>query len=165
MTDTDSALTVTLKSGPGYDDSWLVVRGDNPDQVTNMLRNLGELPSAIVETANLLQAANKLAPVVANYAEPAAAPPPAFSQPQAPAAPQAPQWGAPQQQQQQQFAPPANTGGPQPGQPHPAGQACSTCGALLTYWETKTGKGQFKCPQYRYSTQTKSGNGHTIEWL
>lgn len=164
MTDENNApIVVTLKGGEGYAAPWLVIRGDNPDQVTSMLRNLGELPGAVVEAANLFSAANVAGPMLANA--PQAAPTPTV----APVAPVVTgPWGqqppaAPAQQQQ--YQPPAPTGGPQAGQPHPEGHTCQTCGALLTYWETKTGKGQFKCPQYRYSSQTRSGNGHTIEWL
>ena len=38
----DAPLVVTIKAGPGYEAPWVVVRGDNPDQVNGRLLALGQ---------------------------------------------------------------------------------------------------------------------------
>ena len=94
----------------------------------------------------------------------AAPQPPAQQQEQAPswaaqAPPQqaAPQgWGAAAQQAPQQ------QGGNYGAQLHPEGTQCTTCGEVLQYGKTRTNKGQWKCPQYRWNNG--SPNNHTLEW-
>lgn len=79
------------------------------------------------------------------------------------AAPQQPQgWGAAQQQapQQQQYG-----GGQQSkfgGPPHPEGKQCESCGKVLEFKKTSTGKGTWRCPDWRWGNGTP--NGHTSEW-
>lgn len=86
---------------------------------------------------------------------------PEWSQPQQ-AAPQQPQqnqgWGsAPQQQAQQQGG-----GSKFAGPPHPEGKQCEMCGKVLEFKKTSTGKGTWRCPEWRWSNGNP--NGHTSEW-
>ena len=116
MSEETAPLVVTLKGGQGYDAPWIVVRGNNPDDVTNKLRGLGDVVAATIEAAELFKGAGNAAPILAPH-------------PQAPAAPaqQAPQqsggWGG--QAPQQQAAPQQNQGGGSRfgGPPHPEGKS------------------------------------------
>lgn len=90
---------------------------------------------------------------------------PAWSQPQQAAPQQQSQgWGAAAQQQPQQSAPPQQQGGGGYGnvQLHPEGTQCGVCGEVLQYGKTRTNKGQWKCPQYRWNNGNP--NNHTLEW-
>jgi hypothetical protein len=155
MTEADNAnLTITLKAGTGYDSPWIVVRGDNPQDVTAKLNGLGDVIAATVQAAELFKGAGNAAPLT-------------VPEPQAPA--QQPQqqsgWGqAPQQQaapqQYQQAPPPRNSkfGGP----PHPEGKTCN-CGTVLEMKETGSGKKVFRCPQWRWNNGNP--NGHDSEFV
>lgn len=69
--------------------------------------------------------------------------------------------GAPvvhQQQVPQQQAQQRQYGGP----PHPEGKQCNACGNVLEFGKTKSGKGQWKCSQYRWNSGNP--NEHTLEW-
>lgn len=74
----------------------------------------------------------------------------------------------PFQQPQQQAQPPAWAQPAQQG----GGEVCdnsdgkspAACGLALQPKQTRTGKNQLVCPQYRYS-QGQGGNGHKVVWL
>jgi hypothetical protein len=93
-----------------------------------------------------------------------------ITQPQAPV--QQAQQAPPQQQSQgwgaaaqQQPAPPQQQGGGQGrygAQQHPEGKQCDTCGNVLEFAQTRTGKNQWKCNQYRWNNGNP--NNHTLEW-
>jgi hypothetical protein len=162
VSDETSPIVVTLKGGTGYDQPWIVVRGNTPDQVAAMLRNLGELPAATLEASNLLQNVATLAPVLPNSAQPA---PPAQAPqqnvtpgpwPNTPQqqAPQAPVQPAPQQQGQQ---------GQYGETLHPENKGCQMCGQVLVRKQTSTGKATWRCPQWRWNNGQQ--NGHTQEWI
>jgi hypothetical protein len=143
----EAPLRATLKAGKDYDAPWLGVDGDNPDDLKaklDYIQSSGVLDS-LVGAANMLKAVNN---VVSTGAAPAQA--------QAPA-PQNNGWGQPQAQPQQQSAPPQNHG----AQTHPEGLACH-CGKLLEFGKTRTNKGQWKCPDYRWNNG--SPNEHRLEW-
>lgn len=118
MSEDTAALTVTLKASGGYDSPWIVVRGDNPDEVANRLRSLDAVIEATHEAAGLF-AAGRLAQgnIVTGTAQDTTLPP--TSQPaqqgwgQTPAA----------QQQTQQNAAPAQQG----PKLHPT-DTCAACG-------------------------------------
>lgn len=101
---------------------------------------------------------------------PGAPQPPAQQQEQAPAwaTGQPPQQAAPQQSggwgAAQQQAPQQQGGGTSQygNQLHPEGKQCDTCGQVLEFGKTKTGKGQWKCGQYRWNNGNP--NNHTLEW-
>lgn len=87
----------------------------------------------------------------------------AWSQPRQQAAPQQPQgWGAAQQQSappQQQYG---GGGSKFAGPPHPEGKQCEMCGKVLEFKKTSTGKGTWRCPEWRWNNGTP--NGHTSEF-
>ena len=88
---------------------------------------------------------------------------PEWSQPQQ-AAPQNQGWGAAQQQQQ---APPqqhggGGGGGKFAGPPHPEGKTCEICPNVLEFKKTSTGKGTWRCSEWRWNNGTP--NGHTSEF-
>jgi hypothetical protein len=71
-------------------------------------------------------------------------------------------WGQPQAQQQS--APPqqqSQGGGSYGAQTHPEGLACN-CGKVLEFGKTRTNKGQWKCPDYRWNNGNP--NEHRLEW-
>ena len=99
----------------------------------------------------------------------AAPQPPAQQQEQAPswaaqAPPQqaAPQgWGAAAQQQ----APQQQQGGGQSkfaGPPHPEGKTCDICPNVLEFKKTSTGKGTWRCSEWRWNNGNP--NGHSSEF-
>lgn len=146
MSDNSHSLSVTLKGGTGYDSPWIVVYGDDPAEVSEKLKNLGDLVEQTVITANLLKGANNAAPLAPGGAEaaaPTAAPPAQKSWGQAPA------------------AAPTN-GGPVDGAVHPT-DVCQSCGQSPRYKNitAKSGK-QFQlwsCPNQR-----QRGDGHYSEF-
>ena len=164
MSDETSALTITLKAGGDFKDPWIVVRGSDPTVVTNMLRNLGELPQAVIETASLLQGSNNAGPLLPQ-GQPEQAPPAQQAPPQQ-AWGQAPQQAAPPQQQ---WAPPPQQpqfqggGGSNPQAVlHPEGKQCPMDGKVLEQKRTQNGKQKWQCPDWRWNSGNP--NGHAMEW-
>lgn len=166
MSDETSPIVVTLKAGTGYDAPWLVIRGDNPDLVTNMLRNLGELPTATVEAANLFRSTHNVGPLLPNA--------PQEQAPVQQAPPQQPAWGTiPAQGGLQQTNPGQQWGQPAPqqqapqqqgAQPHPEGLTCPMDGQVLQYKVVtrRSDQKQFKfwaCPN-----QKNKDDGHRSEF-
>ena len=43
MSDKQHSISITLKGGTGYDSPWIVVYGDDPAEVSEKLKNLGDL--------------------------------------------------------------------------------------------------------------------------
>jgi hypothetical protein len=133
----NAPITITLKGGKDFSDPWIVLRGSNPQQVTDMLRNLGELPQAVVEASEFFHATNNAAPVL--------------PQQQAPSG-----WGNSQPQQ----AAPAQQGATL----HPEGKQCNACGQVLQFKQVnrKSDGKTFKfwsCPNGR-----NRDDGHTSEF-
>lgn len=146
-------LSVTLKAGTGYDSPWIVVYGTTPDEVQAKLEGVhGGLIQATIEAANALKAANNAAPLLAG------------GQPAPQATPNPPQNGGWSQPAQQQAPPQQHGGGGGYGnaKTHPEGKTCATCNELLQWGMTRTNKGQWKCPQYRWNNGNP--NEHTLEW-
>lgn len=86
----------------------------------------------------------------------------ATGQPQQQAAPQQSQgWGASQQQAPQQSAPQGG-GSKFAGPPHPEGKTCSICPNVLEFKKTSTGKGTWRCSEWRW--QNGNPNGHSSEF-
>lgn len=146
MSDNSHSLSVTLKGGTGYDSPWIVVYGDDPAEVSEKLKNLGDLVEQTVITANLLKGANNAAPLAPGGAEAA---PPAAPAPQK-------TWG-----QSAPAAPQANNG-PVDGAVHPT-DVCQACGQQPRFKNitAKSGK-QFQlwsCPNQR-----QRGDGHYSEF-
>lgn len=150
MSDENAPIVVTLKGGKDFSDPWIVLRGSNPEQVTNMLRNLGDLPQAVVEASNFFHGTNNAAPLLPGTPDAGASNP--DNRATRPA--QASGWGSSPQQQQFQ--------GQQGAPLHPEGKQCSVCGQVLQFGKTRTNKGQWKCPQYRWNNGNP--NEHTLEW-
>jgi len=158
---TEAPLKATLKAGRDYDAPWLTIEASTPDELKTRLEGIIEpVIPALIEAANALKAANNLAPLLQNGAD-------AASQPA-----QAPQggggWSNPPQQQSapQQQAPQQSNGGGGGGwqanvQLHPEGLACH-CGEVLQFGKTRTNKGQWKCPGYRWNNGNP--NEHRLEW-
>lgn len=155
----EAPLKATLKAGTDFDAPWLSVEGNTPQELADRLNAIIEpVIPALIEAANALKAANNLAPLLQNGAQ--AAPQPA----------QQPQGGGgwsnpPQQQSAPQQAPQQNGGGGggynNNAQTHPEGLACH-CGEVLQFGKTRTNKGQWKCPQYRWNNGNP--NEHRLEW-
>ena len=70
MSEQNSAISVTLKGGPGYDAPWVVIHGDNPDQIktrvdgVRQLGILGLAAEAAAEFGAVVVAARDLGAVV-----------------------------------------------------------------------------------------------------
>ena len=153
---TEASLKATLKAGGGYDAPWLTVDADNPDDLEFKLQAIanGGVPQALIEAANVLKAANNVAPLLAGGE--AAAPQ------QAAPAPQNNGWGQAQQQAPQQQG--GGGGNRFGGPPHPEGKACEFpgCGKVLEHKKTSSGKATWRCPDWRWNSGNP--NGHTSEF-
>lgn len=166
MSDETSPIVVTLKGGAGYDAPWLVIRGNNPQQVSEMLSNLGNLPEVIAQQASLFSGTIAAGPITQPQAQaPVEQAPP----------PQQGAWGTitpggfqPAQQGQQWSQPPQQQGPPAPPQGvtlHPEGKQCGACGKTLQYKEvfSRAKNKTFKfwtCPDQR-----NRDDGHTSEFV
>jgi len=73
-------------------------------------------------------------------------------------------WGAAQQQPQQSAPQQYGGGGASKfgGPPHPEGKQCESCGKVLEMKKTSTGKGTWRCPEWRWNNGVP--NGHSSEW-
>ena len=159
MTDT-SPIKATLKADGGYDAPWITVDATDPSDLAMKLKGLAEAGAfqALADASATLKAVYNVQIV----------PAPGPEQPQAaPAQPVSNGWGqqqaAPVQTYQPAPAAPQQQGGNKyGGRPHPTGQACDMCGKVLEYKETSTGKGVFRCPEWRWNNGTP--NGHGQEW-
>lgn len=159
MSEKTQALRATLKAGTEFSSPWLTVDADNPSDLEQKLRGIidSKVLETVAEAASMFQATQNAAPL---------------TQPQQPEWSQAPAQQAPPQQQnqgwgaaQQQSAPPQQQGGGQGrygAQQHPEGKQCDTCGNVLEFAQTRTGKNQWKCNQYRWNNGNP--NNHTLEW-
>ena len=169
--DRDVALRATLKAGAGYDAPWLSVDATDPDDLTNKLNSIanGGAPQALIEAANALKAANNAAPLLANGALPVGSSFGGGDQANAPTAPPPPQqsggWGGPNTAPPQNATPqqqPRQAGWQAPATYHPGGKTCDACGQGLEYKKTSTGKGTWRCGQWRWNNGTP--NEHTQLW-
>ena len=169
----DLPLKATLKAGSDYSAPWLTVDAHDPADLELKLNAIanGGAPQALIEAANALKAANNAAPLLANSALPvgssfgggdqanAPTPPPPQQQHQ----PAASGWGSPTPQ-----APPTNTAQPQQqgftraATTHPEGLACEACNQPLEYKKTGSGKGTWRCPQWRWNNGNP--NEHSQIW-
>ena len=152
-------LKATLKAGKDFDAPWLTVDAHDPDDLELKLNAIanGGAPQALIEAANALKAANNAAPLL----------------PQGQPAQQAPAQQPPPQQnsgwgQQQNVAPPQPAQQPQqqgftrPATTHPEGLACEACNQPLEYKKTGSGKGTWRCPQWRWNNGNP--NEHSQIW-
>lgn len=139
---TEAPITVTLKGGAGYEAPWLVLRGNTPGEVAQLLQNLGSLPEAVVSASNLFHAVHTSGPLLPNA-------------PEAPAAP------APQQQAPQGWAPAPPAAAPAV---HPEGKVCESCASPLVFKSgtSKAGKAYklWSCPNGR-----SRNDGHSTLWV
>jgi hypothetical protein len=156
MSDSNHALSVTLKGGEDFDSPWIVVYGNAPDEVAAKLEAVvnGGLIEATVIAANALKGANNAAPLLPQGQE---------AQQQAPAQPAQQQpWG--QQPPVQQQAPQQQGGGNRfGGQQHPEGKQCEVCSNVLELKTTGNGKKKWQCSQWRWNNGNP--NNHTVEWV
>lgn len=158
----ETPIKATLKSGTGYDAPWLTVDADNPNDLEQKLRGIidSKVLETVAEAASMFKATQNAAPLT--QPQPALTPnstdgAPQWSQPQQ----QASQgWGAAQNQQQapQQGGQQSKFAGP----PHPEGKTCEICPNVLEFKKTSTGKGTWRCSEWRWGNGTP--NGHTSEW-
>lgn len=138
----DAPFTITLKGGKDFADPWIVVRANTAQDAAGLLRQLGDLPQAVVEASNFFHATNNASPLLPN---------------------------APQQQApvpQQQTAPPGWAPAP-PAAPtaHPEGKACAMCSTPLEFKSgvaKNSGKGYklWACPNNR-----SRNDGHTVSFV
>ena len=145
---TEHSLSVTLKAGTGYDAPWVVVYGDNPDEVQNKLDNLGNVLKSAVSAAAVLRSLHTVESNGLPVAEVTTAP-------AAPAQPSG--WGKPAAQQ-----------APVPQQQagvvyHPV-DVCGGCGSRVqekVITSKKSGKTfeLWTCPNQR-----AKGDGHYSEF-
>jgi hypothetical protein len=178
-------IKTTLKAGTGYDAPWLTVDANDPGDLEFKLKALIESPALglVVEAANALKAANNAAPLLGgntvgghdnNVVPLQAAPPHAQSSlaqnggwgQQAPLASGSSFGGGdrgmnpePPRQQNQQ---PQQQGFTRPATLHPEGKTCESCNAPLEYKKTSSGKGTWRCPDWRWNSGNP--NGHTQLW-
>lgn len=135
-------ISVTLKGGKDFDAPWIVVYGNDPDEVQNKLQSVidGDLAAKTAEAASFLRAQHSghAGGVAANQ------PPQSQQRPQT-------AWNQGQQNQQQ--------GGLANGTPHPEGLTCPGCGEAVLYkaFTSKAGKNikLWSCP-----SQRRQGDGH-----
>jgi hypothetical protein len=150
-------LKATLKSGTGYDAPWLTVDADTPAELEQRLRGIidSKVLETVAEAAGIFRATQ-----LTTAQAPAQQGQPEWSQPaQQQAPPQQGQgWGAAQQQSAPQGGGGSKFGGP----PHPEGKTCDICPKVLEMKKTSTGKGTWRCPDWRWNNGTP--NGHTSEW-
>lgn len=152
MSEDTADLTITLKAGTAFSDPWVVVRGNNPDDVLMKLNALDDVIAATVDTANKLKAANAVAPIVQGGS---------VAQATVQEAPQASNgWGSsPAASQQTQQAPPQNNG----VRYHPEGKLCPSCNAGVIFKEINAKSGKtfqlWTCPNQR-----SKGDGHFSEF-
>lgn len=152
----EAPLKATLKAGTGYDAPWLTVDGSTPEELEQRLKAItaGGVIQATVEAANALKAANNAGPLLGGNAEPQqSAPQQGWGQ--------AVTNGPPPQQYQQRPQQQNNGGGGYGASQHPEGEACH-CGKVLEFGKTRTNKGQWKCPDYRWNSGNP--NDHRLEW-
>ena len=137
------------------------VRADSPEELDSYLSNFPV--AAYAQFKANVRGGAALGGITQPQA-PAQPGQPEWSQPQQAAPQQQSQgWGAAQQQAPQQSAPQGGGGGGYGNvQLHPEGTQCGVCGEVLQYGKTRTNKGQWKCPQYRWNNGNP--NNHTLEW-
>lgn len=158
-----AALRATLKAGSDYSAPWLTIDAETPDELSARLSAVTSsgVLQVFVEAANALKGAYNASPVLPGGQEAAV---PQQQQPvqQAPQAPQQGGWGG----QQQAPAPQQQSGGGGYNRgnvkTHPEGTGCDVCGEVLQWGMTRTNKGQWKCPQYRWNNGNP--NEHTLVW-
>jgi hypothetical protein len=155
----ESPITVTLKGGKDYDAPWLVVRGNDPGQVANMLDSLGNLPQSIAQAAEFLKGTVNAGPLLQQTQTPPQAP---QNVPVAP--PAAPAWGqaTPQGFQPAQANQQWQGGGQNQPVFHPEGKQCQLDGKPLEQKKTQNGKAKWQCPDWRWNNGNP--NGHAMEW-
>lgn len=167
MTESSAPLRATLKAGTGYEVPWVTIEADNPNDLEQKLRGIidSKVLETVAEAASLFQATQNV--VAGTQGAPAQQGQPEWSQApaqQAPPQQQSQGWGAAQQQStppQQQYG---GGGGASKfgGPPHPEGKQCESCGKVLEMKKTSTGKGTWRCPDWRWNNGVP--NGHTSEW-
>lgn len=147
MSEDTSDLTVTLKAGTRYDAPWIVVRGDNPEDVTFKLNNLDSVIEATLEAAGKFAASSTLgAKTVAQEPAQQAAPP---TKQQG--------WGGQSRAQGGQAT--SKFGAPL----HPEGKTCEICPNVLEKTKTSSGKPVWRCSEWRWANGNP--NGHTNEFI
>lgn len=148
MSEDTAPIVVTLKAGTGYDAPWLVIRGYDPDDVTNKLKSLDGVIEATLEAAGLFAAQRGLG---ANSAPAEAA--------VTSTAPKSGWGSSPAAAQQTQQ-------GGQGSHPnavlHPEGKQCVECGNVLEQKKSQGGKLKWQCNAWRWNNG--SPNNHSMEW-
>jgi hypothetical protein len=148
------SISVTLKASGGYDAPWIVVYGNNPDEVEQKVGSIanGGLMQTVVEASNAYRAAFAASGVAAGGP---AAP--------APAPASGGHW-SPRQGAAGGHGWASSSGQVSGGKPHPEGEGCESCGTTLTYKEgvSKAGKPYklWACPNGR-----ARGDGHTSRFV
>lgn len=151
---TEHALSVTLKAGTDYDAPWVVVYGDNPEDVAFKLNNINDVLKGAVSAAAALRSLHTLE---------------TSGVPATPVETQQGGWGNGPQQTQPQWSQPAQQqaaqgGGGRPrGQQHPEGKTCEICPNVLERKTTTGGKAKWQCDAWRWNNGNP--NGHTSEWI
>lgn len=164
MTESSAPLRATLKAGTGYEVPWVTVEADNPNDLEQKLRGIidSKVLETVAEAASLFQATQNV--VAGTQGAPAQQGQPEWSQApaqQAPPQQQSQGWGA----AQPQSAPPQQQGGGQGqfgAQLHPEGKQCQ-CGQVLEFKKTGSGKGVWRCGQWRWNNGNPTPN-HDQDW-
>ena len=157
MSEDTADLTITMKAGTGFDAPWIVVRGDNPEEIVFKLNSLDAVIAATIDTANKLKAANVVAPIVAQGSVAQAT-----VVPEAPAAPNG--WGSspaavPAQQPVQNTPPPQSN-----VRYHPEGKLCASCNAGVIFKEITSKKSGKTFQLWTCPNQRSTGDGHFSEF-
>lgn len=139
------------------------VRADSPEELDAYLSNFPV--AAYAQFKANVRGGAALGGITRPQAQaPAQQEQPSWSQPQQAAPQQQSQgWGAAQQQapQQQQYG--GGGGGNKfAGPPHPEGKTCEICPNVLEFKKTSTGKGTWRCSEWRWNNGTP--NGHSSEF-
>lgn len=146
------SLSVTLKAGDAFSAPWVVVYGDNPDDVAFKLNNIEDVLKGAVSAAAALRGLHTLEVNGVPGTPVAPAETGGWSN-SAPAA--APQWSQPQQQ-----AAPAV----QQVRLHPEGKPCA-CGQTLIFKEITSKKNGKTYQMWTCPSQQRKGDGHDSEFV
>lgn len=154
----DLPIKATLKAGKDYDAPWLTVDAATPEDLAFKLNALAESEAlqSVVTAANLLKAANNVAPLLPGSAPAAAPAAPVQQQP-------APGWATAPAQQAAAPAPQQSAAtGPRGERLHPEGRTCEICPKPLMEKKTQNGKLKWQCEDWRWNGGNP--NGHTAEF-
>lgn len=146
MSDYPISATLKGKSDSRFDAPWIVIYGNNPDEVADRLDAVtnGRLIDSLVAADERI----KLQTSLGATQVPQQSAPPQASGPWGGGQPAQHTGSAPQQQQRPQYGP-----------THPEGKTCETCNKGLEQKQTSNGNNVWRCPDWRWNNGNP--NNHT----